>query len=339
MTKAEILAAIDLAEDELRQTTVGYVSGKKGTGCYHSWTVPPAGTHWDNGLNALAKARAAVAALPDNPPPALGLPRFWMSTGANPTNAVLDLCRDIGMEGVRFDYSNHSTADIARTQRVIANGQQPLLITPKKTPAGLGRTIGAYWKDRLKMRCYDLGNEWDLNGWTAKTGAPIIKQWSDEILSVDPGAILGCPSTHKGHDIAGNTPPDWARELCAVDCRFHVWFGHYFDDDPGWDDPRNGWRYNAQVRAILDQNGRADVPVASSESHPFVRNGLIAQNNDAIRYLEYAATGTLASVALYRMDWSQADAADNLDSAFLDQNGFKRPVWEVVHDYLLVHAA
>lgn len=45
----EILADLDDARSHYRQTTVGYRSNPKSSGCKHAWTIPPAGSEWSNG--------------------------------------------------------------------------------------------------------------------------------------------------------------------------------------------------------------------------------------------------------------------------------------------------
>lgn len=267
--------------------------------------------------------------------------KFGLSTGVNPTNAVLDQCRDIGADYVRFDYVAHDATNQARVNRVNTNGQISLLITPKRLPNGDGTTWATYWKTRLPVRMWEIMNEPDLNGYTATTYATQAKQWCDEIRAADPAAIIWLPGSFKGGDVAGKTPPDFAQAVCDAGCSFDVWSGHYFDDPPSWNSSSNGWHYADSVRTILNNNGRSGVYIASSESHPFFRNGEAAQAADVQTMLGYAAAGptfsaqgALASVAVYRMDFFETGS---FDSSLLNSNGTQRTAWTTYHDYVAAH--
>src|SRR5580765_802124 len=272
---------------------------------------------------AMTKAKAyldQVVDVPVTPPPTTGtLPRFGISTGASPSDATLDQCAAIGAEYVRFDGGNDTTTQ-ARVNRAHGHNQHVLLIIK-----GTATAIAAYWKDKLPVRMYELFNEPDLNGYTAATYAPVAKKMCDEIRAADPGALIWLPAVFKGHDTAGNTPPDYAQAVCNAGCSFDVWSDHTRDDDPNWNDPRNGWHYGAKVRQILDANGKQNVKIASSESHPFFSNNAAGQANKVNTMLGYVPAGKLASVAIYRMNYYETG---NMDSSLLDASGNKRPAWD-----------
>lgn len=286
---------------------------------------------------------AADPDAPPPPPPPAGIPQFGISTGANPTNAVLDECVPLGADYVRFDYG-HDATGIARVNRVHANGQHALLILPKRSPAGLGSTIGAYWKDKLPLRWYEIMNEPDLNNWTAVAYAAAAKQWCAELKAADPDCLIALPGQFKGRD-AATSATAYCREVCKADCDFDVWSVHYADDDT-WNSPGSGWHImyphgdraaGDTIREILDANGRAHVPIMSSESHAFYRDGLAGQAAKVKRFLNYTVAPPdpqckpLASVAIYRVDHYETGT---LDSSLLNPDGSERPAYAAFRDYV-----
>lgn len=322
----------DQAVAYLRATTISFPLWvqKVAAGIY----TPPdgSGTNWGKALAALDQIGKAAP-----PPPPAGIPRKGISTGANPTNVVLDQCRELGAEYVRFDYGHDSTG-IARVNRVYGNDQDPLMILPKRAPNGLGTTIATYWRTWLPLRWYEVMNEPDLNGWTATNYAATAKQWCDELRAADPLCLISLPGHFKGRD-AATGPTAYCREVCKAGCDFNIWSVHYADDDT-WNNPGSGWHImfphgdraaGDTIREILDANGRQDVPIMSSESHAFFRDGAAGQAANVTKFLNYVTTPPdakckpLASVAIYRVDYSETGS---FDSSLLNPDGSHRPAWD-----------
>lgn len=244
-------------------------------------------------------------------------------------NRELDECKAMGANSVRFDYAdNQQSIDTATA--VKDRGMTPIMIlfgtdrNPRTDPGAMPGAAANRWKG-LPRRVYEILNEPDLNGWNAASYAPFAKKAADQIKAVDPQAEVWCGGFFKGGDAPDKIPQEFAKALCQANVQFDAFSGHYFDDDPGWNDKRNGWHYcfphgdwpaGYTVREILDANGRKNVQIVSSESHAFDANEA-SQAARVTSYVNYVKQGKLGAMLYYRM---RAEG-DRPDSSLL------RPDW------------
>jgi len=336
---AEDAATITLRWNPVAGVGYRFTREKAGGKYSHTWDASRSTARFSRDsawYSVQALGGTASGVYPPPSPPVAAIPKYGISTGASPTNAVLDHCKEIGAEYVRFDYS-HDQTGIARVNRVHRNGQHVLLILRDNAAA-----TAAYWRDKLPLRWYEIMNEPDLNGWSAAAYAPVAKRWCDELRQADPDCLISLPGHFKGRD-AASSATEYARQVCATDADFDVWSVHFADDDT-WNNPSSGWHLmfphgdrarGDTIREILDASGRSGVPIMSSESHAFYREGPSGQAAKVTRFLGYTETPPtahgqpLASVAIYRVDYNESGS---FDSSLLNPDGSKRPAWQAFKD-------
>lgn len=284
-----------------------------------------------------AKESATYPATTPVPPTPTGVALIGVSTGgelpyhsAADRNRELDECKSMGANSVRFDYADNQQS-IDCTNAVKDRGMTPIMIlfgtdrNPRTDPGGMPMAAANRWKGILKRRVYEILNEPDLNGWVPSNYAAFAKKAADQIKAVDGAAEVWCGGFFKGGDAANKIPQEFAKALVAANVKFDAFSGHYFDDDPNWNDKRNGWHYcfphgdwpaGYTVREILDASGRKNVQIVSSESHAFDANEA-SQAAKITKYINYVKDGKLGAMEYYRM---RAEG-DRPDSSLL------RPDW------------
>lgn len=111
MTDSELR---DQAVLELKATTVGYTSSPAPGGCHHTWTVPPAGTHWATALDLLAQ----IAPVVTPPPPVTTYVDHLNAVSSQTYSDLFVKCPPYPARAIEIFYNIHDVT----LQRVIATG-------------------------------------------------------------------------------------------------------------------------------------------------------------------------------------------------------------------------